>query len=371
MNNRVLQVVGSLDIGGAETVLLNLCRILEPDQVEHFEFLVFGEQIGTYENELKDLGFVIHHAPKPSMLNPNAFLKFMKDLVDAGAGYSTVHSHVNFASGLILSTARQVGIPNRIAHSHMTGSFREAPHRRLYNQIARRRVRRNATQRLACSSEAGRFLFGSGWDATGAVVPNGVDTRAFREARSSRESMRESLGISGDEVAVGVVARLSSVKNIGYLVSLMSRDSSRAPFRLVVAGTGPEELSLKGQAESLGVASRILWLGQRRDIPQLMAALDVLAMPSHSEGLPVSLLEAQAAGLPSVVSTNVTDEAKVVAHLVRRASLDAPDDWLTALYSQADRRADAESVDIAFRHAGFRIEDQLRSLSSAYGWSET
>lgn len=295
----------------------------------------------------------------------------MQDLVGSGAGYSTVHSHVNFGSGIVLSTARHVGIPNRIAHAHMSGGSQVAPHRRLYHAIARQMIRNSATLRLACSSEAGRFLFGSDWDPTGAVVPNGVDTRVFREARSARDAVRESLGILRDEMVVGVVARLSSVKNIAFLVSLMARDSSRTPFRLVIAGEGPEEIRLKHQAEHLGVASRILWLGQRRDIPQLMSALDVLAMPSHSEGLPVSLVESQAAGLPSVVSSNVTDEANILPALVHRAPLDAPEDWLTALYSQSGRRADAESVDTAFRLSGFRIEDQLRSLSLAYGWIES
>lgn len=367
--SRVLQIAGSLNVGGAETALLNLARALPPNRVNDVSFLVFGNDIGTYEHELIESGFAIHHAPYPKWSNQTGMVCYLKRLMAETGHFSVVHSHVNFASGLILSASRRAGIPTRIAHAHMSGRAPLSPIGQAYEWAARRMLRSNATNLLACSSDAGQFVFGSAWNHGGLVVPNGVDPSPFRAAFGERAAVRKELCISDDSVVVGVVARLAEVKNISHLLSLMARDSSTKPFHLVVAGEGPEASHLKRQALELGLSDRVKWLGLRRDVPRLLGAFDVLAMPSYREGLPLSLLEAQAAGLPSVVSDVITEEATVIEALVKRVPLDQPSTWLNELYAQAEQRVDCDIASHAFHSSGFGVDNQLRILSSLYGWT--
>ncbi len=365
---KILQVVGSLDIGGAETLLINLSRAISRERAELLSFLVFEDSIGAYENELLSRGCAIYRTPKPSPLAPWIFDRHFASICKEAGGFAAVHSHINFASGAVLAAARRQNIPIRIAHAHVDSTLDTSLLRFVYHDISRRVLLRNVTQMIACSDSSGRFLFGDIWDSSGLLVHNAVDVSKFQTARGRRDALRSELGLTPETLAIGAFSRLADVKNLAFLLEVLERDHAIPQMHLLVAGMGPELESLQRQAEARGVQDRVTWLGVRRDIPELMDAVDVFALPSLVEGLPVALIESQASGLPSVVSTVVTRDAAIVDGLVRFEPVDDPNIWVSALRQQSEASVPAEIVEQALVSSGYSIESFVSILSQIYGW---
>jgi glycosyltransferase involved in cell wall biosynthesis len=143
-------------------------------------------------------------------------------------------------------------------------------------------------------------------------IYNGIDAALYAPQPGARQQMRRQIGLSEDEVVVGTVARLHYKKGLTYLLEAAHQLGGRFPgLRFIIAGDGPERRRLEEQARELGLGDRLIFLGDRTDISDVLAAMDVFAFPSLFEGLPNAILEAMAAGLP-VVASDVAGNNEVV-----------------------------------------------------------
>jgi glycosyltransferase EpsF len=366
---RVLQIPGSMNIGGAEVLLMNFLRSLPRDEAEAFDFLIFGEQPQHFEREILDLGANVIRMTQPRRTHPRSFARSLQQLMAETGPYEVVHSHVNLTSSIILSAAKKSGVLKRIAHAHIA-SDRGGIQQTLYRNLASSVIRRAATDLIACSPEAGTYLFGPSWSSKGILVPNAVSIEDFSgRTDSTKLALRKELGVASEDVLIGSVSRLVDFKNLGFLMPVVSRATTEGlPLHLAIVGDGPERTRLEALAEEWGVSSRVTFLGMRNDIPHILKGLDVLVAPSLYEGLPVSLIEAQAAGLPAVVSTGISSSVAVVDGLVQFAPIDDPSKWIKPISDAQKVQVSPQEVQHDLQSHGYTIDSLASTFRRLYGW---
>lgn len=364
---RVLQVTGSLNVGGAEMMLLNALRCIPADCVS-VDFLVFDEAPGDLEAEVRALGCRVLRVSLPRSRAPHSAVRTIAEAIRREGPYDVVHSHVNLASGMVMAAAHRAAVPNRIAHAHITSDDQSGLIRRVYRAWSRRWLRKYSTEVVACGAEAGRHLFGDHWVGRGVVIPNGVQVERFLQARSERASTRHELGFEDDVLLAGTVARLVAFKNHLFMLDAMAATVSVDDrVILLIVGDGPLRAELEGRAAELGIEQHVRFLGLRSDIPQLLSAMDVVLVTSHYEGLPVNLVEAQAAGTPALVSEGVTEEADLGLGLIRRLPISSATDWRAAILAPLPPTPSDEQIRQRFAATGYDAATTGRRLLALWG----
>ncbi|HWV39931.1 MAG TPA: glycosyltransferase [Vulgatibacter sp.] len=370
MTARVLHVLGRLHPGGGiETWLVELARGVDRDRFA-VDFCVLDGTPGGYDDEVRRAGSEIIRIHRAG--NRWRFSGAFRAALRARPGYDVVHSHVHYFSGLVLHAARQAGVPCRISHSHNDTRVpdREAilP-RKAYNTAMRRLLLANGTLHLAVGSEAATALYGSGWERSGIVkiLRCGLDFSRFRGERRRDEGLGI-FSLPQDAFVVGSIGRLEPQKNQRFLLQVFAEIALRDPnAHLVVVGEGSRREDLEALAAHLGVSERVRFPGVRKDVPRILDAFDVFLLPSFFEGLPLVALEAQAVGLPSLLSTNVTPELEFSPGLVSRLPLDAgPVEWARRAMALRERRVPKEEALRVAESSAFAIRASLRALQEEY-----
>jgi glycosyltransferase involved in cell wall biosynthesis len=389
---RVLQVVDGLDHGGIESWLVRLLPHLEREAVA-MDFLVTAARPFAYTKEIEARGArIIPCLDRPvstyfSGALPVAgnrwvwhYARRLGRILRVLGPYQIVHSHFD-PCGFPLLCARRAGIPARIAHSHTTCPellYRGRLARAALAPLARRWIQNSATLGLAVSIEAARAKFGAGWerDPRWRVLHPGIDLQPFRQP-VDRAAARAALGIPVDALVVGHVGRFEEEKNHAFLIDLVATLALVKPrLRLLLLGEGRRRPEIEQRVARAGLAGRVHFLGARPDVPRiLLGAMDVFVFPSLYEGLGLAGVEAQAAGLPCLVSDAVPDEMDVVPPLVRRMSLARPAaEWAAAVaelgtrprpLSQAEALARVEQGDFNIRHTATQLQQLYRACLPA------
>jgi glycosyltransferase involved in cell wall biosynthesis len=369
---RVLHVLGALNPGGIEVWLVKLMRHIDRDRIQ-VDFLVHTAEPAAYDQEVKALGARIISCPRPH--RPWTYAREFRRLLRVHGPYRVVHSHLHHFSGWVLRAASLEGVPIRIAHCHSdtTAADDQASYLRrwLYLRQMRRWIARYATARIAVSRNAGAALFGTGWDSIpgNSIVYCGIDTREFLKQGEADPVESERL-VSAKAFVIGHVGRFVEPKNHGFLFAVVAEVARREPATcLLLVGDGPLRVELQAQAKALGIFDRVVFAGQRSDVPRLMKQMDVFVLPSLFEGLPVSGLEAQAAGLPLVISDTITSELDFLPDRVRRLSLTDPvATWADAVLDSRRTKTSigAETALKALEGSPFSIEASLRNLEALY-----
>jgi len=377
---RILHVLGKLDYGGVETWLVQVLRHIDRQKYQ-MDFLVHATDPGAYDEEVRALGARIIPCLGPSHPLQYAF-NFLRVLREYGP-YDVVHSHVHHYSGYVLMLATMAGVPVRVAHSHSAPRSKEAFRglgRSAYLRTAYRRTMQAmiaicATRGLAVSGEAGDHLFSKNWRSyprRWRLQPLGIDLARF-DIQVDRDSLRRALGIPSEAFVIGHVGRFVAPKNHAFLVEI-ARDlvglEPKAVFLLV--GDGPLRAEIEAKVNGYSIEKHFIFAGPRADVPALMkGAMDVFLFPSLYEGLGLALLEAQAAGLISVVSDVVPGESDVIPSLVDRLSLgDSASTWAHAVLAGARRAERPHWCQLMAGLAGRSIESSVASLTSTYQLTE-
>jgi glycosyltransferase involved in cell wall biosynthesis len=368
---RILHVFGGMNRGGAETMAMNLYRQIDRRRIQ-FDFAVQTDRACHFDSEIELLGGRILRHPVSAQAGWRAYrAAFLRTLDECGP-FAAVHSHVHHFSGFVLHLSRGRGIPVRVSHSHSTGSA--APlslRRRAYESVMRLLIHRSATHMLGCSRQACEALFGPGcWsDGRVQVAPNAISLADYSAFAGSRKLVREELGLDPSATLIGQVASFTEPKNHLFAIEVFRELCRRAPSaHLVLVGDGALRPGIEGAIRAAGLGGRVHLLGIRGDVPRIMGALDLLLMPSLWEGLPVTLVEAQAAGLPCLVSDAVTREADLATGLLRFLSLrSSAEEWarecLGHLECTRPPRAEREH---ALRVAGYDIADAALRWAGIY-----
>lgn len=361
---RVLQVIGIMDRGGAETMIMNLYRHIDRNKVQ-FDF-VENENDGAYfDEEIRSLGGNIYHCPRFNGKNYKAYKKWWKHFFDTHNEYSIVHGHIGSTTAIYLKEAGRHGIVT-IAHSHNISAKNG---KQILYDILSRPTRNIADYLFMCSRQAGIERYGETAvsDSKRAfLVPNAIDTSAFCFSKEMRKEKRAELSVSEETILIGHVGRFTQQKNHLFLLDVFSEVVNKQPSaKLLLVGDGELHQSIEEKIDTRGLSGSVILAGIRSDVNELMMAMDVLVFPSLYEGLPVTLVEAQCTGLPCVISDKVPSDSILVPELVQVCSLnDTAAKWAeTALDCKCeDRTCCADKV----KEAGFDIEENAKWLEEFY-----
>ena len=360
---RVLQMIGSLGVGGSQTMIMNIYRNIDRSKMQ-FDFVLDRSTPyhTVFKEEAESLGAKIYTMPLFNGANAAQVKREWDNFFYLHPEYKVLHSHVRSYASLYLPVAKKHGVKT-IIHSHSTSNG-SGPAAMAKNAM-QYPLKKQADILMSCSTEAGLWLFGEKACKSDKYVflPNAVDIERFTFNEEKRNAMRKKLGLEGRFV-VGHVGRFMEDKNHVFLVEAFAKLHEKRPeSKLILVGSGEGELqrTVAMKAVELGVAEDVILTGNRNDVPELLWAMDVFAFPSLREGLPATVIEAQAAGLPCLVSEAVTKDV-AISPLVKRLPIDSTQLWAEEMLKAGPRQDVSEYI----RKAGFDVKASAQQLYELY-----
>ena len=341
-----------MDTGGAETFLMKMYRQLDRSRYQ-MDFVVSGEGRGYYEDEIGRLGGKVYRITRKT----KDFGTYRRELAAAVRDDGcpcVLRIGSDALSAIDLWVAKGAGARG-LAMRSSNASDGKGGFGTLLQKALRRPLTSVADAKIAPSDLAAEYTFGPKAVRCGEVryLRNALDLDAYAFSAERRVAARAELGIEGDALVVGHVGRFAPQKNHSFLIEVFAELlKGRPDARLVLVGKGELEGEVRAKAEALGALSSIVLTGVRSDVPALLSAFDVLALPSLYEGMPNVVIEAQATGLACVVSDTVTRQADVTG-LVEFLPIDDTTAWATALGSAA--RVERTDTRTAMAAAGYDV----------------
>lgn len=367
---KILHIVGKMDPGGIETLLMNIYRNIDREQYE-FHFAVQLEGGGFYDSEIQQLGGRILVQPHPRKGLGKFREQFIRN-VQMNGPYAAIHSHIFQFSGYVLKIAKELEISIRICHSHTVESKKRTTLlRSLYRQYMKSLIVKNSTHMIGCSKMACESLFGDHcWkDPRTELLPNAINLLPYERLPLDRNELRQRIGVTDPSVPViGHIGRFSEEKNHRFLLETFALYARRQlNAQLVLVGEGKLRGEMEGLAESLGIRDQVTFLGIRKDIPEIIGAFDLFLLPSLYEGLGVVVIEAQAGGVPSIVSEHVPTEANLKIDMVEHLKLQ-PQAWVDRIAGTVGRfqRPDWQTRHRSLQRHGYDIHTSIQRLEKIY-----
>ena len=309
---RVAQIMGKMECGGVEAVVMNYYRHINRENIQ-FDFFVDQDSSCPQKTEIVSLGGRVYHIPPYQKIFAN-----MRDLkaLFLENRYSIVHAQLTTMSVFSLKVAKDCGVPVRICHGHNTAAPGEWK-KNILKYSLRPFAKTYATHCFACSRLAGQWLFGKDILSSPryCFVPNAIDFQKFAFQSAVREEVRRRFHLEGKFV-VGHVGRFVFQKNHTFLIDIFAEVHRRNPDSvLFLLGDGPLLEKTREKVHALSLDSSVFFMGNRDDVQDFYQAFDIMLLPSHYEGFPLSLAEAQASGLEIFCSDAITPEICLSDHL--------------------------------------------------------
>lgn len=361
---RVLHNIASLHFGGSQAFVMNLYNNMDRKKVQ-FDFVVTPEERKDLYEQVEKMGGRIFVCPKYTGKNHFAFCKWWDDFFTEHPEYHVIHGHVRSTASIYLEIAKKHGLVT-IAHSHSTsnGSGFSA----VVKDIMQRPIRHQADYLFACSDKAGKWLFGEKalTRPNYRMIPNGVDLQRFAFNNEKRKQMRNDLGINKDTFVLGHVGRITVPKNHKFLVELFAEyHKMNQNSKLLLVGGGELFEEVKQQISQLGINDAVVMVGSKTNTEDYYQAMDVFVFPSLWEGLPVSVVEAQANGLPCLLSDTITRDVDLT-DLVSYFPLDNKAMWDKGIKSAMSKIRSEVSKDNEKQLAPFDSRKVAMSLQEFY-----
>lgn len=355
---RVLQIVPAMNAGGMETFIMNVYRAIDRSKVQ-FDFLYHYDMPCFYDDEILSLG---GHITKLTVRQDNDLPRYLRELKAfflAHPEYHIIHGHYSGFGMFYNTVAKECGITVRAGHSHNTNYEKN-----LVGQLDRAMswfFTFGLTDRFACGMQAGKALFRG---APFTFLPNGVDAAHFSACDlQARAALRHELGVGSDDILYGHIGRFTQQKNHPFLLNFFAALLQHQPnARLVLLGEGHGLEAAQTQAAALGIQDQVIFAGVKGNTADYYHAMDAFLLPSLFEGLPVVLVEAQAAGLPCFVSDTV-DHSAAFADGVQFLPL-VQEAWVNVLAS-AHLARNPNALQQT-RAAGYDMADTARKLQEFY-----
>ena len=358
---RCLQIVASLRIGGAEKVARDI-GMKACQAGFKVDYLVFGEKVCAYESELENTGCRVIHIPAPSE-GYIEYFKTLKSLMRANR-YDIVHAHTMFNCGWAMLAARLASVPVRIAHAHSALNDGKSVIKQAYEYVMRRLILNNATDFIACGDAAGVRLFGKkAYEKSGRCILNGIDVDQFAFSKAARDRVRVELNWQ-DAFVIGHVGHLAAVKNQTFLLRLRPKILKKRPnARLLLLGEGEDRPMLEQLICDMGLENDVIMTGNVSNVSDYLSAMDVFAFPSLYEGMPLSVVEVQANGLPCILSTGVPKDV-YLTDLIQPIPLNNKTAWLSAICT-AERHNSILYASV-LNERGFDLQSVMKKFITIY-----
>lgn len=357
---RILEVLTYINSGGAEMVVYNYLSHMNREGLS-FDVLAIEQPFKPFlEDKFKEMGVGVYYLPKNIMKRFSAFEKLI-----VMNKYDIIHSHCEFLSEIYMAIAAKHGVNVRIIHSHMAGGH-YSKIKNIYAPIGKLIAKRTATHFFgcgidACKSQWGEKLFNKGKCY---VLNNAIDIKTFAYDELVREKVRTNMGWRGKHIILNV-GRFVEQKNHSFIIDVFNSMIAAGidNVMLVLIGEGPLKTSVESRVKSLGLESYVQFLGRRNDVNQLLNGADVFFLPSLFEGFPVVSVEAQANGLPIVMSDEITRECGIT-DLASFVSLNSAKQlWVDALIRDFHNR---EKYNRIVAEKGYDLNLEAARLRNVY-----
>ena len=357
----VLHYVGKMDRAGQETFIMNLFRNIDREKIK-FKFLCTDSSKGDFDDEIYSLGGEIFYTVPQNNRGALAMLTAANNLRNtlkkSKPDVFHIHTHHALNAFLDACAALLAGIKIVAVHSHNNSALSHlGAHRFCKKLIPLLKIRR-----FACSNDAGRWMFGN---TPFKVLYNGLNPNDFCYNSEKRDAIRAKMGWEGKKI-IGHIGRFNEQKNHRFLIDVFAEIKKREPAaHLVLVGKGELEPEIKEKVSAYNLSDSVSFLGIRSDIPELYQGMDLFLFPSIFEGLGIVLIEAQANGLPCLVSDAIQEEAVICSNIVKLPLTDDASLWAktaTDLITATDRRDTRAEV----KAAGYDIAELAARLDSIY-----
>lgn len=359
---RVLHVFGSLNMGGAETLIMNIYRNIDREKVQ-FDFIVHGKKMGVYEEEIKKLGGKVYHMRKYKAYNHICYVHEWKTFFKNHKDYRIIHGHMRSTASIYLKIAKKYGLIT-ICHSHSTSNGKGI--KAIIKKKLQLSIKKSTDYFFSCSEESAKWLYGDEVlnFKNNYIINNCIETNKFIYNKNVREKIRKELKIENKYV-IGQVGRLVDVKNHLFTLNVFKEYLKIGEEAvLLFIGSGKLEQLINNKIKEYGLEKNVILLKDRKDVNVLMQAMDVLIMPSKYEGLPLTLVEAQAASLPCIISKNVKD-GFIINQLITCLSLESSiNEWIENIDKQKNNIRKNREKEIV--EAGFDAYDNSKWFEKFY-----
>ena len=361
---KVLHVVGAMNRAGTETMLMNIYRNIDREKVQ-FDFISYSQEEAHYDEEIRKLG------GKVIKLSSTTSVKELVNAIKENGPYEVVHAHTLFNSGIAMLAAKKCGIKTRISHAHTTLDNNSSIVRKIYINGMRLLINKYSTKALACSREAGKYLFGEKEinKSKYSYFPNLIN---YEELLHNPENevikFKEEYNLN-DGIVIGHIGTLKESKNHKFLIEIAKyMTEQNIDVKLLLVGEGSLRKELEELAEEYNISDRVHLLGIREDINVMLHSMDVFVFPSIFEGLGLVLLEAQAAGLPCIVSEAIQPEADLGLNLFTNLKLDdGVEIWSKHIIKSVNKKEiSLDNVSRAFEEKEYSKDRCISKLMKIY-----
>lgn len=356
---RVLHIAIDTAMGGIESFLLNIYTRIDRNKI-NFDFIEYGDIKREFDYQYSDLGAEIY---KISDRKKHPFLsaKQLKNVIKNG-GYSVVHIHKNSLSDIsAIKICQNLNVPAVIIHSH--NSSRDNKIIVMLHKWNRFFIDMKNIHRFACSVKAAEWMYGS--DKSAIIINNGIDTRRFEFNAKIRTAVRAQLNIQNNFV-IGSTGRLTHQKNPFFAIELIHKlRRIDKKYKLLWVGDGILKDAIKEQIKKYHEEDGVIITGAVANPESYYQAMDVFIMPSFYEGFPIAAIEAQDAGLPCILSENITSEAQLTKDVYWR-NLDTMDNWIEIVCKIGEKEFYRKSNRMILIKQGFDINATVEFLEKFY-----
>lgn len=365
---KVLQIGMTRNIGGLETYLMQQFNHLNYDKVKYDFVNITGEHDIAFSNEIKSKGSNIYNVISRHSNPLLHYYQWIKILFKTKGQYTAIVLNSNSLEYVFpIFIAKIFKIPVRIMHSHNTSWEHKIGFGRKclikFNKIL---LNFSATNYWACSKAAGIWMFGENKHFR--IVHNAIDIEKYKYNSVKRNELRKLLKLEGKYV-IGHVGRFTYQKNHDFLIDIFKAVNDIEPnVILLLIGDAVDDLSyinnVKDKIKNLKIEDKVEFLGMRKDVPELMQAMDCFILPSHFEGLPLVGIEAQAAGLKCFFSDTITKEVGIT-NLSQFISLKkSAKFWAKKIWEQKNYVRNDTSNEI--KNAGYEIEEETKKVEKFF-----
>lgn len=364
---RILQICSSLDGGGGvQAILKNYYSYMNTDEFR-FDFIVHGDKIGEFESFFEAYGSKIHHVT-PRRQNPvKNILEIAKVIKDGN--YDIVHCHQDYHGAIAMLLAKHYGVKKRIIHCHRAFPP-EKWHNKLIRSVGTFIIKKTATNFMACSQFAAEWLYRKKDFISNKVIllKNATNLEKFLYSEEKRDRIRKELKLD-NSIVIGHVGRFTYQKNHELLIDIFNEFLKTCSHGvLMLIGDGELKEDIVKKVKSLGIEEKILFLGIRSDVFELLNVMDVFVFPSRYEGLPIVVIELQANGLPAVCSEFVAKEVAITndVFFVEKEKYTDISQWIILINKALEQGRSGSNNISVLRKAGYDIKIEAKKLEAIY-----
>ena len=331
---RILNLFTIMNRGGAETMVMNYYRAIDKSKIQ-FDFMVHRQERGAYDDEIEAMGGRIFRMCPIYPQNLFKYQQMLRTFFDNHSEYKILHSHMSELGYFAFKEAIRYDVPVRICHAHNAPVFSSETAieklKRIPRELLARQMRKLSTDYFTCSQIAGEWLFGKKNSEKLIFMRNAIDAQLFAYNATRALRVKADFGWT-DKFVIGHVGRFCPQKNHDFLIEIFHEFHSEHPESiLALIGSGELQGKIQEKVRNLRLEKDVYFLGNRADMPDIYQAFDVFLFPSFYEGLPVSLIEAQASGLPCVISDIISNQTRLTPAYYPVSLKEKPEQWVTQL----------------------------------------